>query len=259
MFKIELKDVHKAFGGKPVLRGVNLSVRQGETLVVIGRSGCGKTVMLKLMVGLFKPDEGRIYVDGEEITGLSEDGLFGIRRKFGYLFQGGALLDSLTVGENVGLGLTELSAYPPDVVEDMVREKLAMVGMVGTEDYMPADLSGGMKKRVGLARAIAMEPEIILYDEPTTGLDPIMADSINNLIISLRDELKITSIVVTHDMSSVRKVADRVAMLHEGEIIFNGAVSELDTTDNPVVRQFVEGRAEGPIKPAFNKYASNAK
>ena len=253
MEKIELIDVHKSLGGKAVLRGVNLSVKQGETLVVIGRSGCGKSVMLKHMVGLFHPDSGSIVVDGEDISRLSESGLYRIRKKFGVLFQGAALLDSLTVGENVGLGLSEQSKHRPDLIRCVVEEKLAMVGMTGMEHYMPSDLSGGMKKRVGLARAIALEPEIVLYDEPTTGLDPIMADSINELIISLKHELNITSVVVTHDMTSVRKVADRVAMLYEGEIIFTGNVSDIDATDNEIVRQFVEGRAEGPIIPAFRK------
>lgn len=254
MVKIELQEIKKYFGEKPVLRNMNLSINEGETHVVIGRSGCGKSVMLKHIVGLYKPDSGRVFVDGEDITDLPEHKLYRVRKKFGFLFQGSALLDSLTVGENVGLGLTELSKYPPYEIKRIVAEKLAMVGMAGIEDYMPADLSGGMKKRVGLARAIAMEPEIVLYDEPTTGLDPIMADSINELIIHLKDQLNITSIVVTHDMASVRKVADRVAMLHNGEIIFDGTVEDLETTDNQVVRQFVEGRADGPIKPAFMRY-----
>ena len=254
MVKIELHGIKKYFGEKPVLRNVNLSINEGETLVVIGRSGCGKSVMLKHIVGLFKPDSGRVFVDGEDITDLPEHGLYRIRKKFGFLFQGSALLDSLTVGENVGLGLTELSKYPHSEIKRIVAEKLAMVGMIGIEGYMPADLSGGLKKRVGLARAIAMEPEIIMYDEPTTGLDPIMADSINELIINLKRQLNITSIVVTHDMASVRRVADRVAMLHHGEIIFDGSVNDLDASDNEVVRQFVEGRADGPIKPAFMRY-----
>ena len=204
MVKIELQEIKKYFGEKPVLRNMNLSINQGETHVVIGRSGCGKSVMLKHIVGLYKPDSGRVFVDGEDITDLPEHELYRVRKKFGFLFQGSALLDSLTVGENVGLGLTELSKYPSSEIKRIVAEKLAMVGMTGIEDYMPADLSGGMKKRVGLARAIAMEPEIIIYDEPTTGLDPIMADSINELIIHLKDQLNITSIVVTHDMASVR-------------------------------------------------------
>ncbi|MBN1291105.1 MAG: ABC transporter ATP-binding protein [Candidatus Latescibacteria bacterium] len=257
MEKIELRGVKKYFSSKPVLRDVNLTVRKGETLAVIGRSGCGKSVMLKHIVGLLKPDDGKVFVDGEDITDLPEQQLYRIRKKFGFLFQGAALLDSLTVGENVGLGLAELSEYTPEKIKQIVTEKLAMVGMEGIENYMPADLSGGMKKRVGLARAIAMEPEIILYDEPTTGLDPIMADTINELINYLSTELKITSIVVTHDITSVRKVSDRISMLHHGEIIFTGTVEELDTTGNEVVIQFIEGRSEGPIKPSVKKYISD--
>ena len=248
MNKIELNNVQKSFGDQLVLRDINLSVKEGETIVVIGRSGCGKSVMLKHIVGLHKPDSGRIFIDGEDITGLKERELFRIRKKFGFLFQGSALLDSLTVWENVGLGLIELSDHSMEEIRSTVREKLAMVGMEGTEDYMPADLSGGMKKRVGLARAIVMGPEIVLYDEPTTGLDPIMADSINELIIALTSELSITSVVVTHDMTSACKVGNRIAMLHDGEIIFDDTISVLDISDNPIVRQFVEGRAEGPIK-----------
>jgi len=256
MVKIELRGVQKYFGDNLVLRNVNLAVHEGETLVVIGRSGCGKSVMLKHLVGLLKPDRGSIFVDGENIIDLKEHELFRIRKKFGFLFQGSALLDSLTVGENVGLGLTELSTFLPDEIQYIVQEKLSMVGMVGIENYMPADLSGGMKKRVGLARALAMNPEIVLYDEPTTGLDPIMADSINELMLFLKHELQITSVIVTHDIVSARKVSDRIAMLHDGEIIFDGTIPELDTTDNPVVKQFIEGHSEGPIKTPVQKSIS---
>lgn len=254
MPKIEFRYVRKSFGDKAVLRDVNLSVENGETLVVIGRSGCGKSVMLKLMVGLIRPDSGSVIVDGEDITRMNERELFRVRGKFGFLFQGAALLDSLTVGENVGLGLAERSDAASEEIRRIVGEKLGMVGMEGIERQMPADLSGGMKKRVGLARAVAMNPEIVLYDEPTTGLDPVMADAINELIIRLRERLAITSVVVTHDMTSVRKVADRVAMLYEGSIIFTGTVGELEQADDPVVRQFVEGRAEGPIRPVAAEY-----
>jgi len=254
MVKIELRNIRKYFGDNHVLKDVNLSVHEGETLVVIGRSGCGKSVMLKHMVGLFKPDHGSVFVDGEDITGLNEHQLFRIRKKFGFLFQGSALFDSLTVGENVGLGLKERSTFLPEEIQNIIHEKLSMVGMAGIEDIMPAELSGGMKKRVGLARAIAMEPEIILYDEPTTGLDPIMSDNINELILSLKHELQITSVVVTHDIMSVRKVADRISMLHDGAIVFSGTVDDLDATDEPVVRQFIEGRSEGHIKPLAAKY-----
>lgn len=249
MPKIQFQHVRKSFDGKQVLRDVNLEVREGESLAIIGRSGSGKSVMLKHMVGLVRPDAGKVFVAGEDITRLGERELFRVRRKFGFLFQGAALLDSLTVGENVGLALRELHDLPPEETTRVVREKLAMVGLSGVEDVMPADLSGGMKKRVGLARAIALEPEIVLYDEPTTGLDPVMSDVINELIVRLRDTLSITSVVVTHDMVSVRKVADRVAMLFEGNIIFEGTVAEMDASDDPLIRQFVEGRAEGPLQP----------
>jgi len=248
MAKIELAHVKKSLDGKPVLKDVSLKIQEGETIVIIGRSGCGKSVMLKHLVGLFRPDKGAVYVDGEDITSISERELYRIRTKFGFLFQGAALLDSLTVGENVGLGLSEHLHLSQSEIDRVVVEKLALVGMKDIEDYMPADLSGGMRKRVGLARAIALEPEIVLYDEPTTGLDPIMSDAINDLIISLRNELNITSIVVTHDMTSARKVGDRVAMLHDGTIIFEGGIDELDTTGDERVRQFVEGSSEGPIK-----------
>ncbi len=247
MLKIEFRHVRKSFDDNRVLRDVNLGVKNGETMAVIGRSGSGKSVILKLMTGLLKPDAGQTFVDGEDISPLREKELFRVRRKFGFLFQSAALLDSLTVGENVGLALRELRARPPEEVDRIVAEKLAMVGLNGVEDVMPVDLSGGMRKRVGLARAIALEPEIILYDEPTTGLDPVTADAINELILRLRDRMSISSVVVTHDMASVRKVANRVSMLHEGEIIFTGTVEELDSCDNPVIRQFVEGRAEGPV------------
>jgi len=253
MPKIQFQHVRKAFDGKQVLRDVNLEVNEGESLAIIGRSGSGKSVMLKHMVGLVRPDSGKVLVDGEDITSFGERELFRVRRKFGFLFQGAALLDSLTVGENVGLGLRELHAISPEETIRVVREKLAMVGLSGIEDAMPADLSGGMRKRVGLARAIALEPEIVLYDEPTTGLDPVMSDVINELIVRLRDTLSITSVVVTHDMISVRKVADRVAMLFEGNIIFSGTVEEMDATPDPVIRQFVEGRADGPIQPVAER------
>jgi phospholipid/cholesterol/gamma-HCH transport system ATP-binding protein len=247
---VELVQVYKSFGQKEVLRGLDLTVLRGETLAVIGQSGVGKSVILKLIMGLLKPDRGVVLVDGEDINGAGEESLYRIRKKFGFLFQGAALLDSLTVGENVGLGLAEHSSASRDEIRRIVSIKLGMVGLKGVEDHLPADLSGGMKKRAGLARAIAMDPEIILYDEPTTGLDPITSDSINKLIIDLKNRLAITSVVVTHDMSCVRKVANRVAMIHDGRIVYIGTISDLDTTDNPVVRQFVEGNAEGPIKPA---------
>jgi phospholipid/cholesterol/gamma-HCH transport system ATP-binding protein len=249
MLKIEFRHIRKSFDDNQVLRDVNFEVKSGETLAVIGRSGTGKSVILKHMVGLVKPDAGQVFVDGEDITPLHEHELFRVRKKYGFLFQGAALLDSLTVGENVGLPLRELHACREDEVGKIVTEKLAMVGLRGIEDLMPVELSGGMRKRVGLARAIVLEPEIILYDEPTTGLDPVTSDTINELILHLQDRLSITSVVVTHDMASIRKVANRFSMLHEGKIVFTGNVAELDSSDNLVVRQFAEGRAEAPIQP----------
>ncbi len=241
---IEFKQVSKSFGSVRVFDGLDLTVRAGESTIIIGRSGCGKSVMLKHMVGLIRPDSGHVFVAGDDITHLSERELFRIRRKFGVLFQGAALLDSLTVEENVALGLVERSSYTPVEIQRIVTEKLDMVGMPGTQNIMPAELSGGMKKRVGLSRAIAMNPEIILYDEPTTGLDPIMADVINDMILRLKETLHTTTIVVTHDMFTVRKVADRVAMLENGKIVFSGTIEELENSDIPVVRQFIGNRCE---------------
>jgi phospholipid/cholesterol/gamma-HCH transport system ATP-binding protein len=232
---------------KRVLRGVDLIVNPGETLVIMGQSGCGKSVLLKHLVGLIHPDKGHVYVDGEDITHFRRKKVFEMRMRFGMVFQGAALFDSLTVGENVGLALREHTGKCEEEVTEICDRKLRMVGLEGVSDKRPAELSGGMKKRVGFARAIAMEPECVLYDEPTTGLDPIMADVINNLIIKLNDELEITSIVVTHDLASAYKVGDRLAMLHNGKIIFAGTPDEVRNTDNEIVRQFVEGSAEGPI------------
>jgi phospholipid/cholesterol/gamma-HCH transport system ATP-binding protein len=245
---ISLRGVRKGFGAQEVLRGVDLDIRRGESLVVIGPSGCGKSVLLKHVIGLMRPDEGSIRVNGDEITTMKSDSLYEVRKKFGMLFQGAALFDSLTVGENVALGLVEHTKLSKAEIGERVLERLRMVGMEHAAAKRPSELSGGMKKRVGLARAIAMDPEIILYDEPTTGLDPIMSDVINRLIRSLQRELNATSITVTHDMTSASKVADRVAMLHEGRIVFEGSVEEVRSTPDPVVQQFVHGSAEGPIQ-----------
>jgi len=244
---IEIKDVHKEFGDNQVLRGVDLTINKGETMVIIGRSGCGKSVLLKLIIGLMKPDQGRILVNGDEITSLNDNQLNQLRQKFGMLFQASALFDSMTVDGNVGLGLREHTKFPEEEIKKRVKDKLKMVGLSGVEQMKPAELSGGMKKRVGLARAIAMDPEYVLYDEPTTGLDPIMGDVINELIIDLRNTLSITSIAVTHDIVSAYKIADRIAMLYEGKIIFIGTPDETKNTNHPVVRQFIEGSAQGPI------------
>jgi len=246
MLRIVCEDVWKSFVRKSVLRGVDLEIEPGETIVIMGRSGCGKSVLLKHIVGLLQPDRGRILIDGEDITTLSRKHLYILRMRFGMVFQGAALFDSLSVGENVGLALREHTNKTDEEINRIVEQRLEMVGLEGVSDKHPAELSGGMKKRVGFARAIAMDPECVLYDEPTTGLDPIMADVINNLIIKLATELSITSVVVTHDLASAYKVADRIAMLHDGKIIFLGTPGQLRSTDDPYVRQFIEGSAVGP-------------
>ena len=245
---IEIVDLHKSFGDNKVLDGVNLTISKGETTTIIGRSGVGKSVLLKHIIGLVKPDEGKILIDGEDITLCKNEKLVKLRQRFGMLFQGSALFDSMTVEENVGLGLREHTKLPEEEIREIVREKLRLVGLSGVENSKPAELSGGMKKRVGLARAIAMNPEYILYDEPTTGLDPIMADAINYLIIRMKNELNVTSIAVTHDIVSAYKISNRIAMIYEGKIIFVGTPEEVKNTDDPIVRQFVEGKAQGLIK-----------
>lgn len=247
MVTIECRDVWKSFGRKSVLRGLNLVIQPGETVVIIGQSGTGKSVLLKHIVGLIYPDRGSILVDGIDITRLNRKKLFELRMRFGMVFQGAALFDSYTVEENVGLAMREHTDLPNDEVTRIAEEKLRMVGLEGVGDKNPAELSGGMKKRVSFARAIAMDPKCILYDEPTTGLDPINADVINNLIVKLSNELHITSIVVTHDLASAYKVGDRIVMLHDGKVLFDGTPDEVKSTNNAIVRQFIEGRAEGPI------------
>lgn len=247
MITIECRNVWKSFYSKSVLQGVNLTIRPGETVVIIGQSGSGKSVLLKHIVGLLVPDRGAILVDGLDVAKLKRNKLFELRMRFGMVFQGAALFDSYTVEENVGLAMREHTELSNEEISRIAEEKLHMVGLDGIGDKRPAELSGGMKKRVGFARAIAMNPECVLYDEPTTGLDPINSDVINNLIVKLSTELKITSIVVTHDLASAYKVADRIAMLHEGRVIFDGTPDEAKRTNNGIVRQFIEGRAEGPI------------
>ncbi len=244
---IECINLWKSFYRNPVLRGVNLEIEEEKTIVVIGQSGCGKSVLLKHLVGLFMPDRGKVLVEGEDITRVSRKKLFKIRMRFGMVFQGAALFDSLTVGENVCLALKEHTDLSEEEIKEIAMNKLERVGLKEVIDKKPPELSGGMKKRVGIARAIAMDPKCVLYDEPTTGLDPIMADIINNLIIELKEELKITSVVVTHDIKSAYKIGDRIAMLHDGRIIFNGTREEIENTNDKVVRQFIEGSAEGPI------------
>ncbi|MSR76764.1 MAG: ABC transporter ATP-binding protein [Candidatus Omnitrophica bacterium] len=244
---IEIKKVHKFFGKNHVLQGVDLTIKDGETLVIIGRSGCGKSVLLKHIVGTIEPDEGQILIDSVDVHMLTSKEQEQFRLRLGMLFQGAALFDSLTVRENVGFSLYEHTQLPDKTIEEKVREKLAMVGLYGVEHLMPASLSGGMQKRVGLARAICNEPKIILYDEPTTGLDPINADVINELILRMQEKLKVTSIVVTHDMKSAYKVANRIAMLYDGVIIGVGTPDEIKNTKNPTIAQFITGSAHGPI------------
>jgi phospholipid/cholesterol/gamma-HCH transport system ATP-binding protein len=245
---IEIINLHKSFGKNHVLRGVNLKVEKGESMVVIGGSGSGKSVLLKHIIGILKPDEGKVLIGGIDITTLSENELYEMRKKFGMLFQMSALFDSMTVWENVGFSLIRQKRMSEKEAKALAGEKLRMVGLVGVEDLMPSELSGGMKKRVGLARAIAHEPEILLYDEPTTGLDPIMADAINDLIVEMKKHLSITNVAITHDMHSAYKIADRIAMLYEGKIIEIGTPYEIKNTQYPIVRQFITGSASGPIK-----------
>jgi phospholipid/cholesterol/gamma-HCH transport system ATP-binding protein len=245
---IRIENLRKSFGPNRVIDGLTLSVGQGESIVIIGQSGTGKSVLLKHLIRLMEPDEGRIYFDGKDISRLHGDELVTMRRRYGMLFQSAALFDSLTVGENVALGLQESGKYLKSEIEIIVKDKLDMVGLSAAADQYPSELSGGMRKRVGLARAIAASPEVLLYDEPTTGLDPITADVINDLIVSLNQRLLVTSIAVTHDMTSAFKIADRIVMLYQGRIEFDGTPEQIKISSNPIVRQFVTGRATGPIQ-----------
>ncbi|MFN0117666.1 MAG: ABC transporter ATP-binding protein [Elusimicrobiota bacterium] len=246
---IRVEGVEKSFGRNHVLRGVDLEIKEGETLTIIGGSGTGKSVLIKHMVGLLKPDKGRIFVDNQEITSLSEEKLFLVQKRFGYLFQMAALFDSLTVSENIAFGLKNLR---PDLYanrDKVIAEKLALVGLRPEVGHLkPAELSGGMKKRVGLARAIAYEADFILYDEPTTGLDPIMSDVINDLILGLQKTIGVTSVVVTHDMKSAYKISNRIAMLYQGRIVAVGTPEEIQRSNNPLVHQFITGSSQGPIQ-----------
>ncbi len=247
--KIEVKNLHKAFGRKKVLDGVDVSIKKGESLVVIGGSGTGKSVLIKCIQGLITPDSGSIKIDGVETVGVARQDNERLYSTMGMLFQGGALFDSLTVWENVAFGLLENQKMPRRQAREKAIEVLRQVGLsADVADLAPSELSGGMQKRVGLARAVATRPEIIFFDEPTTGLDPIMADVINDLIIASVKELGASALTITHDMISARKIADRIAMLYQGKIIWQGTVAELDTTDNPYVCQFVNGCSKGPIK-----------
>jgi phospholipid/cholesterol/gamma-HCH transport system ATP-binding protein len=246
---ISIRGLTKRLGSKQVLDGLDLDIEKGETIVVLGPSGTGKSVLLKHIIGLMVPDAGSIEIDGENIVGMKETELDNVRKRFGMLFQGSALFDSMNVGENVGLALVEHTKMKQREIDLRVRERLEWVGLKGVETMQPASLSGGMRKRAALARAIAMDPQFILYDEPTTGLDPIMSDVINQLIRSLQSRLGVTSVVVTHDLTSAFTVADRVAMLYGGRVIFQGTPDDVRRTTDPLMRQFIEGSSEGSIQP----------
>jgi phospholipid/cholesterol/gamma-HCH transport system ATP-binding protein len=243
MALIELRHIFKRFGWLEVLNDISIEIEQGKCLVIIGASGSGKSVMLKNIVGLLKPDYGEVWFAGHRIDNLPERALMKVRQRFGFLFQQGALFDSVNVSQNVAFPLVEHTTKKPEEIADIVKQKLRMVGLPDVATKMPAELSGGQRKRVALARAIALDPEVILYDEPTTGLDPIRSDVINELILKLQHELHVTSIVVTHDMNSAFKVADRIVMLFEGKLIFDGTAEEVRNTDNDQVKRFVLGEA----------------
>jgi phospholipid/cholesterol/gamma-HCH transport system ATP-binding protein len=252
--KISLRGITKSFGAKKVLRGIDLDITPGESMVVIGGSGTGKSVLLKCILGLMQPDDGSIKVDGVETVDLGDHGRSQVMRKFGMLFQGGALFDSVRVWENVAFGPIQSDGMPTEQAREVAIAKLGNVGL-GPEigELFPAELSGGMQKRVALARAIAREPEIIFFDEPTTGLDPIMADVINDLIVKCVSDLGATAVSITHDMASARKIGHRIGMLHEGRLIWQGPVADIDRSGNAHVDQFIHGRAEGPIQMQVRK------
>jgi len=241
---IEVRELRKSFGAHEILDGVNLRIDRGESVVIIGRSGGGKSVLLKHLIALLKPDAGEVLIEGQNIVPLNERELLPVRHKFGMLFQGAALFDSMTVAENVAFGLVHERMLPESEIAHKVARVLEMVDLPGIEDKRPAELSGGMRKRVGLARAIVYEPEIVLYDEPTTGLDPIASDSIDKLILRARDRFETTSVVVTHDLRSARRLGQRIMMLHEKKIYFTGTPDELFHSEDPIVRRFVEGVSE---------------
>ncbi|MDD2706379.1 MAG: ABC transporter ATP-binding protein [Verrucomicrobiae bacterium] len=244
---IEVKNLVRAFDGRRVLDNISLKVHKGETMVILGGSGCGKSTLLRHLIGSLKPDAGEIWLLGKEITRMQDQEFAEIRKKFGMLFQGGALLNSMSVGENVALPLEEHTNLSPEIIDIMVKMKTGMVGLTGFEHLMPSQISGGMKKRVALARAIAMDPEIIFFDEPTAGLDPVMTAVVDLLINNLCKKLGITAVVVTHDMASVNRIADHIAMIHKGKLVFEGSVPQIHASTDPLVRQFINGEADGPI------------
>jgi len=241
---VELKDIHKSFDSKKVHTGINLSIKQGENITVLGGSGSGKSVLLKEITGLIKPDMGDVIIEHENIVPMDEADLVHVRKKMGMLFQGAALFDSLTVAENIAYPLRESSNFTEDDIKKVVSTNLELVGLEGIEDKLPSDLSGGMKKRVGLARAMAMNPKILLYDEPTTGLDPPNTSRINNLIRDMQKRFGITGVIITHDVKSAFEISDRIAFLHRGKIIFEGTVDEAQNSDIELLMDFIQGRIE---------------
>jgi len=241
---IILRDIHKAFGSNEVLKGFSLEVQDGETLAVVGQSGTGKSVALKHVVGLLRPDKGEVWVDGRNVEKLTLDDLYEVRRKVGYVFQFAALFDSMTLAENVSMGLLRIPGMTKKEIGKRIEESLALVELEGYDDRYPSQLSGGQRKRAGLARAIATQPDYLLYDEPTTGLDPVTTTVIDRLIIRTREELKVTSVVITHDMASAYRVADRIGMLYDGVIRFMGTPEEIQACPDPIVRGFIEGKPE---------------
>ncbi len=244
---INVKNITKKFGDRTILNGISLDIYEGETLVIMGGSGCGKSTFLRHLIGAIRPDSGEVWMFGKDIAKASDDEMDEIRKKFGMLFQSGALFDSMTVGENIALPLREHTKLDENIISIVIKMKLELMGLRGFENLMPSQLSGGMKKRVGLARAIVMDPKIIFYDEPTAGLDPVMTGVVDKLTIDLTKKLQITSVVVTHDMNSVFRIADRIVMLHQGNIVEIGTPDQIRHSKNPTVQQFITGNAEGPI------------
>ncbi len=246
--QIDIKGLKKSFGSNVVLNGIDLTIEDGKTTVIIGQTGCGKSVLIKHIIGLLRPDAGQIVVNGVDATRLRHRDFSALLKNFGVLFQSAALFDSMTVGENVAFPLIEHTDLPDSKIREIVREKLAIVGLKGVEPLYPAELSGGMKKRVGLARAIALDPKVLIFDEPTTGLDPVMSDTIDNLILNTQRRLGVTSIVISHDIAGTFKIAHWIAMLYKGKVVLYGSPDDFRNTKDPIVRQFLERRAEGPLQ-----------
>jgi phospholipid/cholesterol/gamma-HCH transport system ATP-binding protein len=246
--QIEIKKLKKSFGTNLVLDGIDLTIEDGKTTVVIGQTGCGKSVLIKHIIGLLNPDAGQIIVDGVDITRVTRNEFTDILKNFGVLFQSAALFDSMTTGDNVAFPLREHTKLPENKIMEIVEEKLAIVGLKGVESRYPSELSGGMKKRAGLARAIALDPKVLIFDEPTTGLDPVMSDTIDNLILDTQKRLGVTSIVISHDIPGTFKIAHRIAMLYKGKVVLYGSPDDFKNTKDPIVRQFLERRAEGPLQ-----------